>query len=93
MCLRKSKHILCLPISTRKYTRIEIQLYFEVKRYQAQMKIFGFPFFLRGGGLVWGRRGRLMRTIKAKRGVLISGARGMNGTNDISDTILVTEIK
>ena len=66
---------------------------FEVKRYQAQMKIFGFPFFLRGGGLVWGRRGRLMRTIKAKRGVLISGARGMNGTNDISDTILVTEIK
>ena len=34
-----------------------------------------------------------MRTIKAKRGVLINGARGMNGINDISDTILVTEIK
>ena len=51
MCLRKGKHILCLPISTKKYTRIEIQLYFEVKRYQSQMKIFGSPFKGRGARL------------------------------------------
>ena len=36
----------------REYTCIETQLYFELKR-------FGLPFFLlRGGGFVWGRRGR-----------------------------------
>ena len=57
MCLRKGKHILCLPISTKKYTRIEIQLYFEVKRYQAQMKIFGFPFFFKGRGARLGKEG------------------------------------
>ena len=35
----------------RKYTCIETQLYFELKRYQARMKFFGLPFFLlRGGG-------------------------------------------